>query len=185
MSSNLTRPAFTMKIKELFTLPNLLTFARLVLIPFFALQLLRGNNLQAVALLVIMIITDILDGHFARKRNLVTTFGSIFDLSTDTLFIFVGLVSLVVLEGVTLLQFVLIAFGASLQWIGLYLIYFKKRYVHSTLLSKLDGISLGVIFFWYLLGIPYLFWYTYAVIAFTILLGVKRNVDGIQVLLRA
>ena len=65
-------------------LPNKLTVFRVVLVPFFvAFLLLSGTNesLKWVALVIFVVasLTDLLDGHIARSRNLVTTFGKFMD----------------------------------------------------------------------------------------------------------
>ena len=73
----------------LWNLPNALTMLRIVLVPVFAWLLLAqsGENeayrVGAAVVFVIASLTDFLDGYFARKRNLVTTFGKVADPMAD------------------------------------------------------------------------------------------------------
>ena len=67
-------------------LPNRLTLFRVCTIPFFVIfmefDIFSGfDKYIAVALFIIASITDALDGHIARKYNLVTNFGKFMDLS--------------------------------------------------------------------------------------------------------
>ncbi len=70
------------------TLPNILTIARVVLtIPFMLCAVQDGAVYQIIALVIFVIaaITDKIDGHIARKYNLITTFGKIMDPLADKL----------------------------------------------------------------------------------------------------
>lgn len=61
-------------------IPNQLTTLRVVLIPvfmFFFTAEFSGHNYVACAIFIIASLTDFLDGHLARKWNLVTNFGKI------------------------------------------------------------------------------------------------------------
>lgn len=68
--------------------PNALTLLRMVLVPVFVVIFLMHPHdqiwrLWATAVFVIAILTDSLDGHIARKHNLVTNFGKIWDSIAD------------------------------------------------------------------------------------------------------
>ena len=65
---------------------NLLTVVRIVLVPAFIGCLLAGGTAGRLAALVIFCVasaTDLLDGHLARSRGLVTDFGKIADPVAD------------------------------------------------------------------------------------------------------
>ena len=67
-------------------LPNKLTVARILLVPFFVAALLIDfplNNLAALALFGAASITDLLDGKIARKQGLITDFGKFADPLAD------------------------------------------------------------------------------------------------------
>ena len=63
-------------------LPNKLTLGRLILIPFFVLAFylnFPGHYLVSLAIFGIAAFTDFLDGHIARKYNMVTDLGKFLD----------------------------------------------------------------------------------------------------------
>lgn len=66
-------------------LPNKLTLFRIILIPVFIVLLMTGYNYLATIVFVIAASTDALDGHIARKYNLITNFGKIMDPLADKL----------------------------------------------------------------------------------------------------
>lgn len=79
-------------------LANKLTVLRIFLIPVFMIFLLSkipyGKSIAA-GIFIIAAITDILDGHFARKRNEVTNLGRFMDPLADKLLVSAALISLV------------------------------------------------------------------------------------------
>ena len=81
-------------------LPNKLTVARVVLIPFFVFFLLndaRNPNFKWIALAIFIIasLTDLLDGKIARKYNLVTDFGKFMDPLADKLLVCSAMIGLI------------------------------------------------------------------------------------------
>jgi CDP-diacylglycerol--glycerol-3-phosphate 3-phosphatidyltransferase len=80
-------------------LPNILTLSRLGLV-FLMMVLLASTTIpfaKSMALVVFAIagITDFLDGHIARRRNLVTAFGRLMDPLTDKVMVCAAFVSFV------------------------------------------------------------------------------------------
>lgn len=68
--------------------PNVLTVLRIVLVPVFLVVLFvephdQGWRLAATAIFTVAILTDLADGHIARKHNLVTDFGKLWDPVAD------------------------------------------------------------------------------------------------------
>lgn len=76
-------------------LPNKLTLLRIVLIPVFILLLMSGYYYASAAIFITAAATDALDGHIARKHNLITNFGKIMDPLADKLLVASALVCLV------------------------------------------------------------------------------------------
>lgn len=81
-------------------LPNKLTILRVVMIPFFVLFMLvpltgEGDKWIALALFIVASLTDLLDGHIARKYNLITNFGKFMDPLADKLLVCSALICLV------------------------------------------------------------------------------------------
>ena len=81
-------------------LPNKLTVLRVIMVPFFVVFMLipnlggAANKYIALALFCIASFTDFLDGHFARKHNLVTNFGKFMDPLADKLLVCSALICL-------------------------------------------------------------------------------------------
>ena len=79
-------------------LPNKLTVARILLVPFFVAALLIDfplNNLAALALFGAASITDLLDGKIARKHGLITDFGKFADPLADKILVISALLCFV------------------------------------------------------------------------------------------
>ncbi len=85
-------------------LPNKLTILRVLLVPFFVLFMLTNlggpaNKYIALVLFCVASFTDYLDGHLARKNNLVTNFGKFMDPLADKLLVCSALICLTVIQG--------------------------------------------------------------------------------------
>lgn len=82
--------------------PNKLTCLRIILIPFFVFFLLvpsiPQNYLWALILFGAASFTDYLDGHLARKYNLITSFGKLMDPLADKLMVTAAIVCFVQLR---------------------------------------------------------------------------------------
>jgi CDP-diacylglycerol--glycerol-3-phosphate 3-phosphatidyltransferase len=111
--------------------PNALTAFRIVLVPLFAWMLLThpdeaGWRVTTAVIFAVAILTDFVDGHIARKHNLVTKFGKLADPIADkalTGMAFIGLsiigelwwwvtVTILVREwGITVMRFVMLRYG--------------------------------------------------------------------------
>ncbi|UCR89814.1 CDP-diacylglycerol--glycerol-3-phosphate 3-phosphatidyltransferase [Mycetocola spongiae] len=79
---------------HILTLPNLLSFLRLALVPVFLVLLVEGHDLEALVILAISGITDFLDGYLARKLNQVSKLGKLLDPAADRLYILAALLGL-------------------------------------------------------------------------------------------
>jgi cardiolipin synthase (CMP-forming) len=78
------------------TVPNLLSAARLALVPVFLILVINGQDLLALLVLAISSFTDFLDGVIARRFGLVTRLGQLLDPAADRLFIFATLIGLAI-----------------------------------------------------------------------------------------
>ena len=79
-------------------LPNKLTLIRVILVPFFVFFMLTdivpASPVIALAIFIAASVTDALDGHIARSRNLVTTFGKFLDPLADKVLVISALICL-------------------------------------------------------------------------------------------
>ncbi|MBO7246709.1 MAG: CDP-alcohol phosphatidyltransferase family protein [Clostridia bacterium] len=75
-----------LKKEQIFTLPNLLSIIRLLLIPVIVyLYCFEEQYIAAVAIILISGLTDVVDGIIARSFNMVSDFGKILDPIADKL----------------------------------------------------------------------------------------------------
>jgi cardiolipin synthase len=75
--------------KEIFSIPNLLSLFRLLLIPVYITIYLNARNREdyilAAAILSVSCLTDLIDGKIARRFNMITNVGKILDPIADKL----------------------------------------------------------------------------------------------------
>lgn len=85
-SNHIKTPKELYKESKKFTIPNLLTCMRIVMIPLF-IWLYSGTQQYELAALVLLIsgLTDILDGFVARKFNMISDLGKFLDPVADKL----------------------------------------------------------------------------------------------------
>ncbi|MEE0343915.1 MAG: CDP-alcohol phosphatidyltransferase family protein, partial [Eggerthellaceae bacterium] len=79
------------------TLPNLLSFIRLCMIPAFLILLLNGYNLIATIVFAIAASTDWIDGQVARRTNSVSKLGQLLDPFVDRFLMISGVVGLLLI----------------------------------------------------------------------------------------
>lgn len=72
-------------------LPNKLTIARVIAVPFFIAFYMLGMYWIALVLFIGASLTDMFDGKIARARNLVTNFGKIMDPLADKVLVYAAL----------------------------------------------------------------------------------------------
>ncbi len=80
---------FQMAVKELFknwkTIPNLLSFLRIVMVPIMSVLFLKGETGWAVFVLFLSGLSDFLDGKIARRFNQISDLGKVLDPIADKL----------------------------------------------------------------------------------------------------
>jgi cardiolipin synthase len=81
---------------RIFTIPNVLSFIRLGLVPVFLVLIILGHDAWALITLIVSSATDFLDGLLARRLNQVTRLGQLLDPAADRLFIFAALIGLAI-----------------------------------------------------------------------------------------
>ena len=69
-------------LRDALTIPNILSYIRLLMIPFFTVLYMKGQYLNAGILAVLSGMSDVIDGWIARKFNQVTDLGKVLDLVT-------------------------------------------------------------------------------------------------------
>lgn len=97
-------------IKKNLTVPNLLSFIRILVIPLLIIFLLDRNFIMAGVMLIISGVSDMFDGMIARKFNQVTQLGKMLDPIADKLTLIAVVICIYVLYP-SVLPFVIILFA--------------------------------------------------------------------------
>ena len=168
-------------------LPNKLTLARIALVPFFvAAMLLPGMGYWAAALFAIASLTDYLDGHIARTRNLVTDFGKLMDPIADKLLVMAALIGLVA-KGIANPVCVMVILGREFVMSGLRMVALQKGVVIAAgMLGKIKtvmqmiGILMALVaepmgIAWVQVGASALLWLSAAMAAWSLVDYMLRN----------
>lgn len=79
---------------RIWTVPNMLSMLRLLLVPVFLVLVVAGAYVPALIVLVTASLTDLLDGYLARRFDQVTRLGQLLDPAADRLYIFAALIGL-------------------------------------------------------------------------------------------
>ena len=83
------------------SLPNILTFSRILLTPIFIICLFEdfnGAHFWALVIFVVASITDAYDGYYARKNNLVTDTGRFLDPLADKILVSSAFISFAIMN---------------------------------------------------------------------------------------
>ncbi|RPB03254.1 cardiolipin synthase-like protein, partial [Choiromyces venosus 120613-1] len=149
--------------EDIYNIPNLLTFSRLLASPVIGYLVLQEQHAAALALFAAAGLTDLVDGYLARKWNLQTVVGSVIDPMADKTLMTILTVTLAVkgllpvwLAGIILGRDIGLAISAIyFRWISLPPPKTMARYwdfslpsaeVHPTTISKLNtALQLGLI----------------------------------------
>lgn len=167
---------------SVWNIPNALTVLRIFMVPLFGWVLLSHGGEDttwrswALAIFLVAITTDWVDGHLARKQGLITDFGKLMDPIADKALIGTALIGLSILDrlpwwvtvvilvreiGITLMRFVVIKRGVIPASKGGKLKTVLQAVGLSMLIAPLDGplATLGL-------------WVMYAALLVTVVTGI-------------
>lgn len=102
---------------RIFTVPNVISFIRLCLVPVFFVLLFNGFDLAATLLYAIAAGTDWVDGQIARRTHQVSRLGQLLDPAVDRILMISGVVGLFVV-GRLPLWIILIVIARDLLLLG-------------------------------------------------------------------
>ena len=133
------------------TLPNILTFFRILITPVFIICLFDdfpGAHLWALFLFIIASITDAYDGYYARKNNMVTDTGKFLDPLADKILVSSAFISFAIMGLIDFWMVALILFR-DLFVTGLRIIMTRNGFTMMTSRSAKSktGVQLGLIIF--------------------------------------
>lgn len=126
----------------MFTLPNMLSFTRLILS--FGFLMIRPFSINFYIIFMICVLTDILDGYIARKTNNMTTFGEKLDSLADFLLVIIFIYRIFPLIEVPYWLIFWISIIACIRIISMLVVYlkFKTFGMLHTYLNKFTGFLL-------------------------------------------
>ncbi|MBR6548428.1 MAG: CDP-alcohol phosphatidyltransferase family protein [Clostridia bacterium] len=134
--------------KSIFTIPNLLSFFRLCLIPLIVIAYLREYYQEATILLVISGVTDTLDGFIARHFHQISDFGKLIDPVADKLTLAAVVFALLLHHKQLLVTMGVLIVKESLSLIAAYILYHRGvRPSESKSFGKLSTLSLYLVSF--------------------------------------
>lgn len=94
---------------KILTAPNVISFIRLLLVPFYLSLLFDGERVWALVVFIIAAASDFIDGQVARRTNQVSKLGKLLDPAIDTILMFTGVIGVV-------------AIGDLPIWVAIYII---------------------------------------------------------------
>lgn len=111
---------------RIFTIPNVISFIRLCMVPVYMVLLLNGYDLLATFMFALAAGTDWIDGQLARRTNCVSKLGQLLDPAVDRVLMICGVLGLM-LVGRLPIWIVFVVLGRDLMLLvgGAYLL---KRY---------------------------------------------------------
>ncbi len=125
--------------KDLFTIPNLLSLFRLILIPVYVVIYLNAHKPEdyfiAGGILAVSCLTDLIDGKIARHFNMISTTGKILDPLADKVTQFTLIVCLTIRYPVLLALAALFFVKEIFQLVAGFLIMRKGQILKGALLS--------------------------------------------------
>ena len=121
-----------MRSEAWLTVPNVISFARLALVPVFVWLRAAGEPELAFTVFVVAAASDLLDGFLARVLNQRSKLGGLIDPAADKLLIFSALVTLV-MDGLLPLWLLLLeAFRDSAMAIGAFVVKRRQMEIPTT-----------------------------------------------------
>lgn len=103
---------------KVWTIPNLISFVRLMAIPLFLWLVAEGRDLEGLVVLVVAVLTDFVDGAVARKLNQVSRLGQFLDPFADRLFIAAAVVALAIRDVIPVWLTVVVMLRDALLGLG-------------------------------------------------------------------
>ena len=118
-------------------IPNILTVARFILIPFIIYYIATDRFILALIFLIISGLTDVLDGWIARKFNFITNFGKLIDPLADKATQIAVLLCLAFKEIIPYWIIIVVVLKEATMIAGASFLYGKKLVVSSRWFGKL------------------------------------------------
>ena len=140
---------------RILTLPNIITFARLSLVPCYLVALFNNYNILATVLFAVAASTDFLDGQIARRTHTVSKLGQLLDPAVDRILMITGVLGVYIAGRVPLwVIIVVVARDLYLLYGGCVLLFKYKTRVPVFYAGKVATTLLFIGFGGLLLNMP-------------------------------
>ncbi len=127
-----------------FTISNIITSFRFLLLPFIVFFLATDQRLIAFLIMIIALLSDIIDGYIARKLHQETELGRLLDPLCDKISLVVILITLLIINSIPFWAVIIIALRDILILTGSYILFKRKQLVYkSNTLGKATGFLFG------------------------------------------
>ncbi len=121
----------------LFTIPNYITFLRILLIPVYLYNFVQGNILEAALFFSLSAVTDFLDGYIARKYSLQSKIGKLLDPLADKLTIVSILLVLIYLDIIPrYISYIILARELFILLSGIITYIFGLNFINPSFIGK-------------------------------------------------
>jgi Phosphatidylglycerophosphate synthase len=148
--------------------PNILTICRFLLIPVYIVVFASGQIIWAFVVVLIAGVTDVLDGHIARRRGQVTPLGEMLDPLADKTMMIVVIISLVVKDYIPWYAAVPLFIRDAGMIIGGAFFHFRgKRTVPANAMGKLTTVLYYLAVLFIVFRFDFALMYLWFVIAFS------------------
>ncbi|GAQ95393.1 CDP-diacylglycerol--glycerol-3-phosphate 3-phosphatidyltransferase [Thermodesulfovibrio aggregans] len=138
---------------RIITIPNILSFLRIFLVPFFILAMNSKDYSAALKIVIVAGLTDSLDGIIARKFNQISKLGVVLDPLADKFLLLSIMITFYINELAPKWFIILVFIRDALVAIGWLEIYLRKKEITKpTMLGKASNASQVIIFGYILLA---------------------------------
>ena len=171
--------------KIIFTVPNLITTIRIILIPIFLLLLLSpspSHNLLAALVFAFSGLTDFLDGYIARTFKQTSSSGEILDPLADKLTMISAFLALYFKAVIPIWIVIIILFRElSILILGFVIIIRKQTFIEPSRWGKYTTLILYITVIAYILDLPYTYPLVLIAVAMALLSAIGYLMGGIKV----
>lgn len=138
--------ALSLNLNELFYPSNLITLSRIALLPFIVIFLVNDYRYTALTFMMILLVSDALDGYVARRLKQVSDVGKFLDPVCDKLALAVILATLYAIGSLPLWGLIIIVSRDVLILIGSFVLIKSKSMLYkSNTAGKATGFLFGLI----------------------------------------
>lgn len=176
-----------MKLKQIYTLPNLLSLIRLALVPVTMILIFKMKMKAAFITFIVAELTDLVDGYIARKYHLITEMGKWLDPMADKLMA-IGVVLSFTLTGILPLFVVIVLAAKELLMLGGGLMMIRRgNIIPSNTLGKacafIMNVAIAAGFFYYIPIWKKIYPYViYTGLAFSVLAMVQYGIKNFDLI---